>query len=99
MRFLVALSAGLLAATAVAPAAAQRAQLREQDQAWRATQRGQILPLRAIEAMIIPRMRGADYLGPEFDGDRYRLKFMKAGQVMWIDVDARSGRIVGKSGF
>lgn len=99
MRILLAISAALAAATAIAPAEASRPQDREQDQAWRATQRGQILPLRTIESIIIPRMNGADYLGPEFDGERYRLKFMRMGRVMWIDIDARSGRIIGKSGF
>jgi hypothetical protein len=99
MRLFVALSAALLGITAIAPAADARPRDREQDEAWRATRQGQILPLRAIEAMIVPRMRGADYLGPEFDGDRYRLKFMRVGQVMWVDVDARTGQIIGKSGF
>ncbi|HWH17519.1 MAG TPA: hypothetical protein VNT77_04160 [Allosphingosinicella sp.] len=99
MRFLVALTAAAIGLTAIAPAEATRPRFREQDEAWRGTREGHILPLRAIEAMIIPRMRGADYLGPEFDGERYRLKFMRQGQVMWIDVDARTGRIIGKSGF
>jgi uncharacterized membrane protein YkoI len=99
MRLLVALSAALLGITALAPAADARPRDREQDEAWRATKQGQILPLRQIEAMVVPRMRGADYLGPEFNGDRYRLKFMRVGQVMWIDVDARTGQIIGKSGF
>jgi hypothetical protein len=46
-------------------------------------------------------MRGADYLGPELDAasSRYRLKFMRRdGRVIWIDVDGKSGRVVGKSG-
>ena len=37
-------------------------------------------------------MGGADYLGPEFNGDTYRLKFMQNGRVIWVDVDAQSGR-------
>ncbi len=55
------------------------------------------MPLRMIEAIIVPRMGGADYLGPELIGDRYRLKFIRDGQVIWIDVDARTGRIAGRS--
>jgi hypothetical protein len=44
-------------------------------------------------------MGGADYLGPEFDGDTYRLKFLNdKGKVIWVDVDARNGRILGRSG-
>jgi uncharacterized membrane protein YkoI len=99
MRIVIALSAAALALTAIAPAADARPRDRDQDNAWRQTKEGHILPLRAIEARILPRMHGADYLGPEFNGDHYRLKFMRKGQVMWIDVDARTGQVVGKSGF
>ena len=40
----------------------------------------------------------AEYLGPEFRGDIYRLKFMRGNRVIWVDVDAATGRIVGRSG-
>lgn len=58
------------------------------------------MPLREIEARVIPRMNGADYLGPELDAGsgRYRLKFMRGGRVIWVDVDARTGRPIGRSG-
>ena len=79
------------------PAAAPEQRTKEQDNAWRATKNGHIMPLRTIESRILPRMSGADYLGPELNGDRYRLKFMHNGQVIWIDVDARTGRVVGRS--
>lgn len=73
---------------------------REQDAAHRAMQEGRILPLRAIEAMILPRMRGFDYLGPELDvaSARYRLKFMRGPRVIWVDVDGRTGQILGHTG-
>ena len=45
----------------------------------------------------MPFMGGADYLGPEFNGDTYRLKFMRDGRVIWVDVDAATGRIIGRS--
>jgi hypothetical protein len=45
----------------------------------------------------MPFMGGADYLGPEFNGDTYRLKFVKDGRVIWVDVDAATGRIKKKS--
>jgi hypothetical protein len=73
---------------------------REHDAALRAMQEGRILPLRAIENMVVPRMRGFNYLGPELDvaSGRYRLKFMRGPQVIWIDVDGRNGQIIGQSG-
>jgi hypothetical protein len=90
------LAVGLLAAV---PGDAQRR--RDQDQAFAATRAGHVLPLQAIEARVLPQMRGADYLGPEFDAGSgtYRLKFMRGGAVIWVDVDGRSGAIVGRSGY
>ena len=92
----VALAAGLLSG----PALADRP--RDQDQAFRATTEGRAIPLPQIRDRVmreIGRENGpAEYLGPEFRGDTYRLKFMRGGRVMWVDVDAATGRIVGRSG-
>jgi hypothetical protein len=71
---------------------------RDQDRAFRATQEGRSMPLPQIERRVIPRMGGADYLGPEFRGGNYRLKFMDKGRVIWVDVDANTGKIINKSG-
>ena len=87
-----ALAAGLIAS----PAWADRP--RDQDRAFEATREGRSMPLPMIERRVMPHMGGADYLGPEFRGETYRLKFMREGRVIWIDVDAATGRIVGKSG-
>ena len=70
---------------------------RDADRAYSATQDGRSMPLPSIERRVMPFMGGADYLGPEFNGDTYRLKFMREGRVIWIDVDAATGRIVGNS--
>jgi len=90
----------LVAATAFAPAAAARP--REQDMAYQEAQKGKIMPLPRIEQRVRdhPGLRGATYLGPEFYGGTviYRLKFMRAGRVIWVDVDARTGRILATSG-
>jgi hypothetical protein len=95
--------AGLLAAGALAPAVAgaHPPRPREQDEAFRGREQGRFMPLRAIENRIVPRMRGFDYLGPELESalGRYRLKFMRGPQVVWIDIDARTGEVVGRSGF
>jgi uncharacterized membrane protein YkoI len=39
------------------------------------------------------------YLGPEYDPTAmaYRLKFIQGGRVVFVDVDARTGQILGES--
>ena len=83
----------------IGPANAQHGR-REQDAALNAVRAGQVRPLHEIEGRIVPRMGGADYLGPEFDPNSgiYRLKFMRAGSVIWLDVDGRTGAVIGRSG-
>ena len=90
-RLSAALAAGMIATPALAdpPRDAQRA--------FQATREGRSMPLPRIERRVMPLMPGADYLGPEFNGTTYRLKFMKNGRVIWVDVDAATGRIKGRS--
>jgi len=92
-------AAACIAGALFAPAADAR-RLRDQDRAFAARQAGQILPLHEIENRIVPRMPGCDYLGPEFDANSgvYRLKFMRGGSVIFVDVDGRNGQIIGRSG-
>ncbi|HEV2569594.1 PepSY domain-containing protein [Sphingomonas sp.] len=90
-------SLALVALALAVPASAQRRG--DQYQAFEARKSGQVLSLREIEDRVLPRMRGSTYLGPEFDGGVYRLKFMRAGTVIWVDVDARTGAVIGRSGF
>jgi hypothetical protein len=71
---------------------------RDQDRAFRATQEGRSMPLPQIERRVLPRMGGADYLGPEIRGPNVRMKFLDRGKVIWVDVDPRTGQIVDKSG-
>ena len=79
-----------------APASAQRsgAVRGEQDAAYRAMSQGEILPLAQIRARI--NVPGAQFIGVEFDGRIYRLKFMRGSELIWIDVDARTGRVIGR---
>ena len=44
-------------------------------------------------------MSGKQYLGPDYDpaAMAYRLKFIQDGKVYFVDVDARTGRIIGQS--
>jgi hypothetical protein len=100
MRFVSTFMLAALAATAAGPADS-RPRDREQETAFKATRDGRFVPLRAIEGRIVPLMRGFTYLGPELNADagRYRLKFLRGPQVVWVDVDARTGEVIGKSGF
>jgi hypothetical protein len=75
----------------------RRAPMSEQERAFRATVEGRAVPLPIIERRIVPLMGGADYLGPEIRGSRYRLKFVQDGRLVWIDVDAASGRVLRAS--
>ena len=100
-RILLSLAAtGLLCGAPVAAETQRHGRDRDQDVAYEARKQGKILPLREIESRILPRVRGADYLGPELDAGRgiYRLKFMKDGRVLWVDVDASTGQVLGRSG-
>ena len=71
---------------------------RDQDRAFRAQQEGRSMPLPSIERRVLPRMGGADYLGPEIRGGNLRMKFLEKGKVIWVDVDPRTGRILDRSG-
>ena len=73
---------------------------RDQDDAYENARTGRIRPLPEIERRVSRDMGGAAYLGPEYDAgsDRYRLKYMRQGSVIWIDVDGRTGRVVGHTG-
>ena len=93
--FLLPLAAlGLFAA---APVDAQ--QSRDQNQARKEMKAGNTLSLRQIEARVLPTMRDAEYLGPAFDSRAmaYRLKFIREGRVLFVDVDARTGRVLRRS--
>jgi hypothetical protein len=72
------------------------APVREQERAFEATREGRSMPLPQLERRIMPMMGGADYLGPELNGDTYRFKFMQNGRVIWVDVDGQ-GRILRRS--
>ncbi|MBO9517118.1 MAG: hypothetical protein J7493_03535 [Porphyrobacter sp.] len=108
MRKLIAFlaAAALCAGGLAAPAAAQRgdrghgnhgdSSRSDQATAREEMNAGRNLSSRDIERRIVPQMRGSDYLGFEYDSvaSAYRLKFIKEGQVTWVDVDARTGRVL-----
>jgi len=99
-----ALSSGLASAQALADPARDRGARasdsmppqRDADRAFEATREGRSMPLPQLERRVMPMMGGADYLGPEMNGDTYRFKFMQNGRVIWVDVDGQ-GRVLHRS--
>ena len=97
MRFLpVAAAFAVLVGPAVPSALANPGDA--QGQVRKEMQAGNVRSLRDIEREIVPTMPGMQYLGPEYDpvAMAYRLKFIQNGRVVFIDVDARSGRVISR---
>jgi hypothetical protein len=96
MNKLLLLAAILLAAPA-APLLAEPGS--EQGQVRKEMRAGNVRSLREIEGRVLPMMPGMQYLGPEYDAAAmaYRLKFIRQGRVVFVDVDARSGTIINQS--
>ena len=59
---------------------------------------GNVRSLREIERRVLPTKRDMQYLGPEYDpaAMAYRLKFIRDGRVVFVDVDARSGQVLNE---
>ena len=94
------LSRLLLATLAVAmPLTAQASQRRDaQGEVRKDMREGKVSSLRDIERRVLPSMPGMQYLGPEYDpaAMAYRLKFIRDGRVVFVDVDARSGQVLNQ---
>jgi hypothetical protein len=69
---------------------------RDANRAFQGVRQGRSMPLPQLERRVLPFMGGADYLGPELNGDTYRFKFIQNGRVIWVDVDGQ-GRVVRRS--
>lgn len=96
------LAASALLATGLMPASAhaKRGELHDEQGHVRKDMRdGHVRSLREIEGRVLPQMRGAQYLGPEYDpaAMAYRFKFIENGRVVWLDVDARTGQVMRRS--
>ena len=87
-----------LALTLALPSAAQAQSRDEQVEARKQMRAGSLLDLREIERRVVPQMerRGLEYIAVELDpvARVYRLKFMDNRQVVWVDVDARTGKVL-----
>ena len=71
----------------------------EQNEARAQMMAGKVKSIRSIEDRILPRMGDSEYIGPEFDpgAQVYRLKFIRDGRVIFVDVDGRTGAILRQS--
>jgi uncharacterized membrane protein YkoI len=87
-----------LALTLALPSAAQAQSRDEQVEARKEMRAGRQLTLAEIERRVVPQMerRGMEYIAVELDPTAkvYRLKFLDDRQVVWVDVDARTGRVL-----
>ncbi|MEN2785769.1 hypothetical protein ACFOKI_10815 [Sphingomonas qilianensis] len=100
MKMFAPLALCLIAAPVVAAPALPAQRRGDQAEAFEARRQGKIMPLREIERRTVPQMRGAQYLGVEFDSysSIYTLKFLRDGTVIWVDVDGRSGQVLRQTG-
>lgn len=103
MKMIAVLCSGACLAAAALPAdAAPQVRRGDQEAAREGLMQGRLLPLRAIEARVVPTMvrAGAQYIGFDFDSGTgiYTLKFLRNGNVIWIDVDGRTGQVISRSG-
>ena len=101
---LILLALGMLAPGSAAEAAkvtvnGQSRSNPEQERAYRGVREGNILPLPVIRERI--RIPGAQFIGADLiaGGTRYRLRYMRGPNVLWVEVDARTGQVLGGAGF
>jgi len=89
----------VLGVSATVPQASAADRRGEQDEARAQMMAGKVKSIRSIENRILPRMGDSEYIGPEFDpgAQVYRLKFIRDGRVIFVDVDGRTGSILRQS--
>ncbi|SFP73893.1 PepSY domain-containing protein [Sphingomonas rubra] len=90
----------LLIATATPVFATEPMQRGDQMSVYQARRKGKLMPLPEILKRVVPAVPGAEYLGFDFDSSTsiYTLKFLRNGSVIWVEVDGRSGQILGRTG-
>lgn len=68
----------------------------EQDDVRQDMAAGKVKSFRQIESSVVTRMRGMQYLGPEYDptAQVYRFKFIEGNRVIFVDVDGKTGNVL-----
>lgn len=71
----------------------------EQDRARRAMLEGQVMPFSVIKRRMERTMGDATYLGVRPpDKGIYRMQYLRPdGRVVWVDVDGKTGDVVGRT--
>jgi hypothetical protein len=89
----------LLTALALASATPALARGGDQDAAYDAARAGNIRPLPDLLSRARSEMGGGTYLGSSFDMESrtYRFRYMQGRDVQWLDMDGRTGAVVGRS--
>ena len=82
-----------------APIEAVRADPDEQAAARSNVKRGGAMSIRDIEGIVLPKMRGMNYVGFTYHPveNVYLLRFMDGPKVVDVEVDAKTGRILWRS--
>ena len=93
------LAAPLLVASALPVDALGKGPKDEQDRARRAMLEGQVMPFSVIKRRIERDMGDATYIGVRPpDKGIYRMQYLRPdGRVVWVDVDGKTGEIVGRT--
>lgn len=83
----------------LAPIHVAHAESDEQAAARSNVKRGGAMSIRAIEAIVLPKMRGMNYVGFTYHPveNVYLLRFMDGPKVVDVEVDAKTGRILWRS--
>jgi uncharacterized membrane protein YkoI len=82
-----------------APAQALDPKVKDHDAARAATKSGEIRSLGEIKSRVGSRVKG-ELVGSKLDMDqkRYRLRYLREGSIVEVDVDAKTGHIIDIDG-
>lgn len=88
-----------VSAATAAPAQALDPKVKDHDAARAATKSGEIRSLGEIKSRVGSRVKG-ELVGSKLDMDqkRYRLRYLREGSIVEVDVDAKTGHIIDIDG-